>query len=194
MNKEQVIAWAREAGLIIDANNSGDDDLFAFAAVVSARAAALEREACAELCDGLDDGLVDGLAGWQFGEAIRARGEQALRRLHAAVEQPPLPVQEQQQAQLDVIAVSLMREGINKHKARELADHFVNFTLPPPLPEQRKPLTDEEIARTAAAANIEFDADYSLSDQTIYYIDAASLMGFARAIEAAHGIKEKTND
>ena len=59
---------------------------------------------------------------------------------------------------------------------------------------QRKPLTDEEIARTAAAANIEFDADYSLSDQTIYYIDAASLMGFARAIEAAHGIKEKTND
>ena len=57
---------------------------------------------------------------------------------------------------------------------------------------QRKPLTDEEIARTAAAANIEFDADYSLSDQTIYYIDAASLMGFARAIEVAHGIKEKT--
>lgn len=56
---------------------------------------------------------------------------------------------------------------------------------------QRKPLTDEEIARTAAAANIEFDADYSLSDQTIYYIDAASLMGFARAIEVAHGIKEK---
>jgi hypothetical protein len=40
-------------------------------------AAAAEREACAELCDGLDDDLVDGLAGWQYGEAIRARGEQA---------------------------------------------------------------------------------------------------------------------
>ena len=38
--------------------------------------AAAERESCAELCDGLDDDLVDGLAGWQFGEAIRARGEQ----------------------------------------------------------------------------------------------------------------------
>jgi len=38
--------------------------------------AAAEREDCAELCDGLDDGLVDGLAGWQYGEAIRARGEQ----------------------------------------------------------------------------------------------------------------------
>ena len=41
-----------------------------------------------------------------------------------------------QQAQLDVITVTLMREGINKHRARELADHFVNFTLPPPLPVQ----------------------------------------------------------
>ena len=41
-----------------------------FAALV----AAAEREACAELCDDLDDDLPDGLAGWQFGEAIRARG------------------------------------------------------------------------------------------------------------------------
>ena len=39
--------------------------------------AAAERESCAELCDDLDDDLPDGLAGWQFGEAIRARGEQA---------------------------------------------------------------------------------------------------------------------
>jgi hypothetical protein len=39
--------------------------------------AAAEREACAKLCDDLDDGLVDNLAGWQYGEAIRARGEQA---------------------------------------------------------------------------------------------------------------------
>jgi hypothetical protein len=92
MNKEQVIAWAREAGLVIDGNNSGDDDLFAFAALVVANldpkssmswqegyevGMVAERESCAELCDGLDDGLVDGLAGWQFGEAIRARGEQS---------------------------------------------------------------------------------------------------------------------
>ena len=37
--------------------------------------AAKEREACAKLCDDLDDDLPDGLAGWQYGEAIRARGE-----------------------------------------------------------------------------------------------------------------------
>jgi len=32
-----------------------------------------EREACAKLCEKLDDDLPDGLAGWQYGEAIRAR-------------------------------------------------------------------------------------------------------------------------
>ena len=35
-----------------------------------------EREACAKLCDDLDDDLPDGLAGWQYGEAIRARGQE----------------------------------------------------------------------------------------------------------------------
>ena len=34
-----------------------------------------EREACAKLCDDLDDDIADGLAGWQYGEAIRARGQ-----------------------------------------------------------------------------------------------------------------------
>ena len=73
MKQDDITRMAREAKLVIDGNNSGDDDLLAFANLV----AAAERESCAELCDGLDDDLVDGLAGWQFGEAIRARGEQA---------------------------------------------------------------------------------------------------------------------
>ena len=91
MTKNDIIRMAREAGLVIDGNNSGDDDLFAFAALVVANldpkssmswqegyevGMVAERESCAELCDDLDDGLVDGLAGWQYGEAIRARGEQ----------------------------------------------------------------------------------------------------------------------
>ena len=46
-----------------------------FAKLVEERAAAKEREACAKLCDELDDDLPDGLAGWQYGEAIRARGQ-----------------------------------------------------------------------------------------------------------------------
>ena len=72
MTKDDIIRMAWKTGLVIDGNNSGNDDLVAFANLV----AAAEREACAKLCDDLDDDLVDGLAGWQYGEAIRARGEQ----------------------------------------------------------------------------------------------------------------------
>ena len=39
-----------------------------------------------------------------------------------------IKLEQEQQARVDVITVNLMREGINKHRARELADHFVNFT------------------------------------------------------------------
>lgn len=60
--------------------------------------------------------------------------DNAINAIKEALAQPPRP--EQQQARVDVITVTLMREGINKHRARELADHFVNFTLPPPLPMQ----------------------------------------------------------
>ena len=46
----------------------------------------------------------------------------------AALEQPeqePTPWR-------DMVVVSLVREGINKHKARELADHFAAQPEPPP--------------------------------------------------------------
>lgn len=41
------------------------------------------------------------------------------------------PAQQKPVAMRDVIVVNLVREGINKHKARELADHFVSLTSPP---------------------------------------------------------------
>ncbi len=37
------------------------------------------------------------------------------------------PVQEPSQWR-DMVVVSLVREGVNKHKARELADHFANLS------------------------------------------------------------------
>ena len=46
-----------------------------YACVATREAVLAEREACAKLCDDLDDDIVDGLAGWQYGEAIRARGQ-----------------------------------------------------------------------------------------------------------------------
>ncbi len=33
---------------------------------------------------------------------------------------------------MDVIVVNLVREGINKHRARELAEHFIKHTHPQP--------------------------------------------------------------
>ena len=78
MNKEDIIRMAEEAGGFLGEVPRGDAWMFAkdeylerFAALV----ASAEREACAKLCDDLDDDIVDGLAGWQYAEAIRARGQ-----------------------------------------------------------------------------------------------------------------------
>ena len=49
-----IIEMAREAGLIVDANQSGFDSVEAFAELVRAEAQAEEREACAKVCEGLN--------------------------------------------------------------------------------------------------------------------------------------------
>lgn len=54
----------------------------------------------------------------------------ALKERLAQPEQEPL-------AWRDVIVVNLVREGINKHRARELAEHFIKLTTPPAQPPQR---------------------------------------------------------
>ena len=70
MTREDIIRMAREADLNV--HDPAIELLQRFAKQVAEH----EREACAKLCDDLDDDLPDGLAGWQYGEAIRARGEQ----------------------------------------------------------------------------------------------------------------------
>ena len=57
-----------------------------------------------------------------------------LNSLKAALEQPPLPVQEPTPWR-DMVVVSLVREGINKHRARELADHFAAQPVQEPVGE-----------------------------------------------------------
>ena len=68
MTKDDIMKLALDAGPL----TQGPFDAWCkrFAALVAAH----EREDCAKLCDDLDDDFVDGLAGWQYGEAIRARG------------------------------------------------------------------------------------------------------------------------
>ena len=95
MTKEEMIELAKKSGWEYAHGESGFEPLWAFAKLVAEHereaciahamtsaekaidvAIKLEREACAKMCDDLDDDLPDGLAGWQYGEAIRARGEQ----------------------------------------------------------------------------------------------------------------------
>ena len=68
---KDIIRMAREAGVVIDGNNSGQDDLLYFAVLV----AAAEREECAKVCDEINNDY-DGeevSASW-IATAIRARG------------------------------------------------------------------------------------------------------------------------
>ena len=68
------------------------------------------------------------LRGWilaDFEEEVYA----SIAALKAALAQPPLPVLEPTPWR-DMVVVSLVREGVNKHKARELADHFATQPLP----------------------------------------------------------------
>ena len=62
-------------------------------------------------CTDSDDGTVEALTVW-CPEVITA-----LRKALEQPEQEPTPWR-------DMVVVSLVREGVNKHRARELADHF----------------------------------------------------------------------
>jgi len=82
MTKDDIIRMAKEVGIRLMGDGFGkpdrtdvwatQDEFECFANLV----AAAEREACAKLCDDFDDDVVDGFAGWQYGEAIRARGQE----------------------------------------------------------------------------------------------------------------------
>ena len=71
-----IIEMAREAGLIVDANQSGFDSVEAFAALVRAEAQAEEREACAKVYEELAENAINAMAlrFQQIAAAIRARG------------------------------------------------------------------------------------------------------------------------
>ena len=58
----------------------------------------------------------------------------AINALRQAIEQAEK--QEPVALQMDVIVGNLVREGINKHRARELAEHFIKHTTPPAAPVQ----------------------------------------------------------
>jgi hypothetical protein len=54
--------------------------------------------------------------------------ESEVKRLSELLQAQPAPVQEPV-AWMEMVVANLVREGVNKHKARELAEHF--YTIPP---------------------------------------------------------------
>ena len=55
---------------------------------------------------------------------------------HIAKAQQEKPAQKVTESWTDIVAVNLVREGVNKHKARELAAHFLTLFAPPTQPSQ----------------------------------------------------------
>ena len=106
------------------------------------------------------------LRGWilaDFEEEVYA----SIDALKTALAQP----EQEPSVWRDMVVVSLVREGINKHKARELADHFT-------AQRQWQGLTDEEIWSVVSRIGT--------SDSNV---NPLTVLSDARAIEAA--LKEK---
>jgi len=74
MNEDDIILMADASGLSWYGMNKDREKFIYYLEAFANLVAEHEREACAKMCDDLDDDLPDGLAGWQYGEAIRARG------------------------------------------------------------------------------------------------------------------------
>ena len=122
-----------------------------------------------EALEGIHPGNMTPMAEEYWNKAITALRE-------ALAEQPaqPQPVAWPR----DAIVVNLMREGVNKHRARELADHFINLTSPPA---QRMPLTKTKIGN--------YLRRHTHGEVGMYRNGFKDGVAFA---EAAHGIKENT--
>ena len=75
MNREDIIRMAQEIAAQYSKSERFQTWTHDYMMQRLMELVAAEREACAKLCDDLDDDIVDGLAGWQYAEAIRARGQ-----------------------------------------------------------------------------------------------------------------------
>jgi hypothetical protein len=102
MTQDDIIRMAREAGIplgirlinSVQSESCVSVELERFAALVAADATLAIKQALAQ-----------------------EHALHELARLGQEIEQEPTPWR-------DMVVVSLVREGINKHRARELADHF----------------------------------------------------------------------
>jgi hypothetical protein len=87
-----------------------------------------------------------------------------------------------------MVVVTLVREGINKHRARELADHFATSPAA-----QRKPLTDEQKNAIVYVGPVYAPDGRVTRTPDVYRKEIeAHRLDAIRRTEAAHNIKEET--
>jgi hypothetical protein len=100
--------------------------------------------------------------------------EEILEQALAAPVQEPVAIR-------DAIVVSLLREGINKHRARELADHFIGLAT---LPAHQEAQAEETVKERTPQER---------RDAGEWYCPECFTFGHQhrRGCTAAHGIKEK---
>jgi hypothetical protein len=122
----------------------------------------------------------------------------ALKAALAQPEQEPTPWR-------DMVVVTLVREGIDKHKARELADHFATLALLQDEPPPEWELINNIIAEYGLQA-ISFVAEWKAAQRPWVGLDVEDLaqidtdefwqvgnhMAIAMAVEAK--LKEKNHD
>ena len=116
-------------------------------------------EAIKEVLKGIDQTELESTDGWWETSAGAEFGAKKLKYIIGLLAQPE---QEPVALQMDVIVVNLVREGINKHRARELAEHFIKHTTPP----QRTwvGLTDEERLQLYLKSNgLEFYKNFAMN-------------------------------
>jgi hypothetical protein len=96
----------------------------------------------------------------QWREALRKARRKSLttEECHAAITSIDQAIAEAEKQepvamQMDVIVVNLVREGINKHRAREFAEHFIKTATPQPKREWVG-LTQNQINRLCEMSEI----------------------------------------
>jgi hypothetical protein len=153
-----------------------DENITALNAAIEA---AEKQEPVAWAMDYDIESVLSGFSTRLMGTAMRIESAFPKHRVKLLYTTPPAQPAPAPSSWTEIVAVNLVREGINKHKARELAAHFHELAQPP----QRKPLTIAELRKCFLATN----TTEPLAEGW------PGLERFARAIEAAHGIKEKNN-
>jgi hypothetical protein len=111
---------------------------------------------------------LEALEEYSYQEGLTRAADQAITAIKQAL---AAPVQEPV-AWMEMVVANLVREGVNKHKARELAEHF--YTAPPAAQRQWVGLKNNELQPIADEYRILF---------------GGWVEDFARAIEAK--LKEK---